>query len=176
MMLENYHFFFIGCVGAIAPEILRLYRLRNSLRFTWSWGYIVISIVFVLLGGFVAYILEPSNNYAAFYSGVGTPFIINAITKETQEAATPQEIPVVKHSSSDTQITVPKTETEVTRVDKGISNSKVPSKLSPIQERELLKQQARSGRQTLNSPYFSRICAIASASTAGAFKSGSLLS
>ena len=62
MMLENYNVFFIGCVGAISPEILRLYRLRNSLRFTRSWGYILISIVLVLLGGFVAYILKPSNN------------------------------------------------------------------------------------------------------------------
>ncbi len=82
----------------IAPEILRLYKLRNSLRFIWSWSYVLISIVFVLLGGFVAYILEPSNNYAAFYSGVGTPFIINAITKETQGAATPQEILVVNNT------------------------------------------------------------------------------
>ncbi len=60
-MLDNYEIFFIGCVGAIAPEILRLYKLRNSLRFTWSWGYILISIVFVLLGGFVAYIFEASK-------------------------------------------------------------------------------------------------------------------
>ncbi len=154
MMLENYHVFLIGCVGAIAPEILRLYRLRNSLRFTWSWGYILISIVFVLLGGFVAYILDPSNSYAAFYSGVGTPFIINAITKETQEAVTPQEIPVVRDSSADRQITVLKTETEVTRVDKGISNSNKPSNSSPLQERELLKQQARSDRQTNLKEFF----------------------
>ena len=108
-------YFFIGCVGAIAPEILRFYKLRNSLRFSWSWSYVLISIVFVLLGGFVAYILEPSNNYAAFYSGVGTPFIINAITKETQEAVRPQEIPVVKNINSDTQITVPNRDTEITR-------------------------------------------------------------
>ncbi len=153
-MLENSEFFFIGCVGAIAPEILRLYRLRNSLRFTWSWGYIVISIVFVLLGGFVAYILEPSNNYAAFYSGVGTPFIINAITKETQEAVIPQEIPVVRDSSADTQITVPNKETEVTRVDKGISNSNKPPSLSSPQERLLLRQQAKAMRQTSLKEFF----------------------
>ncbi len=73
----------------------------------------------------MAYILEPSNNYAAFYSGVGTPFIINAITKETQEAATPQEIPVVKNINSDTQITVPSRDTGITRVDKGITEEEV---------------------------------------------------
>ena len=125
-MLENYEVFFIGCVGAIAPEILRLYRLRNSIRFNWSWGYILISIIFVLLGGFVAYILEPSNNYAAFYSGVGTPFIINAITKETQQVTIPHEIPVVKKVSE---------EAEVTRIDKGVT-----TKASSQQEREVLKQ------------------------------------
>ena len=86
-MLGNYEVFLIGCVGAIAPEILRLYRLRNTLVFNWSWGYIFISIIFVLLGGFVSYILEPSNRYAAFYTGISTPFIINAIAKETQQVS-----------------------------------------------------------------------------------------
>ena len=127
-MLDHYEVFFIGCVGAIAPEILRLYKLRNSLRFTWSWAYVLISIVFVLLGGFVAYILEPSNNYAAFYSGVGTPFIINAITKETQGVATPQEIPVVNNPNSNTQITVPSRDSGITRVDKGITEEEVRQK------------------------------------------------
>ncbi len=122
-MLET---FFIGCIGAVAPEILRLYRLRDSIRFNWSWGYILISIIFVLLGGFITYILEPSNNYAAFYSGVGTPFIINAITKETQQVATSQEILVVTKVSE---------EAEVTRVDKGIT-----PKTSSEQEREALNQ------------------------------------
>jgi len=122
-MLET---FLIGCVGAIAPEILRLYRLRNSIRFNWSWGYIIISIIFVLLGGFVSYILEPSNSYAAFYSGVGTPFIINAITKETQQVATPEEIPVVTKVSEIV---------EVTRIDKGIAQ-----KGSSLQDLENLNQ------------------------------------
>ena len=134
-MLDNYEIFLIGCVGAIAPEILRLYKLRNSLRFTWSWGYVLISIVFVLLGGFVAYILEPSNNYAAFYSGVGTPFLINAITKESQGAAIPQEISVVNNPNSDTIITVPSRDTGISRVDKGITEEEIRQK-----ERERLEK------------------------------------
>ncbi|MDJ0651135.1 MAG: hypothetical protein QNJ60_20775 [Xenococcaceae cyanobacterium MO_188.B19] len=40
-MLDNYEVFFIGCVGAITPEILRLYKLRNSLRIK-PWGRRVI--------------------------------------------------------------------------------------------------------------------------------------
>ncbi|ELS04180.1 hypothetical protein Xen7305DRAFT_00039080 [Xenococcus sp. PCC 7305] len=88
--------FLIGCVGAIAPEILRLYKLRSSIRLNWSWGYVLVSIPFMLLGGFVAHILELSNNYAAFYAGISTPFIINAIVKETQQANKSQDISVVK--------------------------------------------------------------------------------
>ncbi len=118
-MLENSEVFFIGCVGAIAPEILRLYRLRNSIRFTWSWGYILISIIFVLLGGFVSYILEPSNNYAAFHSGVGTPFIINAIIKEPLDRTTSPGTPVVKSTNSDE---------EIIRVGKGITEKEVRQK------------------------------------------------
>lgn len=145
-MYEKY--FFIGCVGAIAPEILRFYRLRDTLKFSWSWGYILISIVFVLLGGFVAYILEPSNNYAAFYSGVSTPFIINAIAKETQQATSPQDIPVVKDSNSDLKITVPDPEVEVTRTGKGINTR------SPRQERETLQQIASERRKASLRDFF----------------------
>ena len=121
MVLGNYQFFLIGCVGAIAPEILRLYRLRNTLKFSWSWSYILISIAFILLGGFVSYILEPSNNYAAFYSGVGTPFIINAIAKETQT----QEITVPQ-----TAINTPNKEDEIIRESKGISEQEEEKTLS----------------------------------------------
>ena len=112
MQLDNYQPFLIGCVGAIAPEILRLYRLRSTLKFSWSWGYILISITFTLLGGFVSYILEPSNNYAAFYSGVGTPFIINAIAKETQS----QEI-----KAPQTRINTPDDNEEIVSTSKGFN-------------------------------------------------------
>ena len=102
--MVNSSSFLIGCVGAIAPEILRLYKLRSSIRITWSWSYVLVSIPFILLGGFVAYILEPQNYYAAFYSGIGTPFIVNAIAKETQQAASTQDIPVVQDIPLDSGI------------------------------------------------------------------------
>lgn len=145
-MWENY--FFIGCIGAIAPEILRFYRLRDSLRFSWSWGYILISILFVLLGGFITYILKPSNNYAAFYSGVSTPFIINAIAKETQSAASPQDIPVVRDAHSNTQVTVPDPEVEITRTGKGLDTR------SPQQERETLQQVTSERRKASLRDFF----------------------
>ena len=102
--MVNSSSFLIGCVGAIAPEILRLYKLRSSIRITWSWSYVLVSIPFILLGGFVAYILEPQNYYAAFYSGISTPFIVNAIAKETQQASSTQDIPVVQDIPLDSGI------------------------------------------------------------------------
>lgn len=117
-MLENYEVFLIGCVGAIAPEIIRLYKLRNYIKFKFSWSYIAISIAFVLLGGFISSILEPSNAYSAFYSGVGTPFIINGIIKETQP-----------DSESSNDYFDP--EDEITQTPKGIDEAK---------EKEILKR------------------------------------
>ncbi|MEO1146620.1 MAG: hypothetical protein AAFY26_13630 [Cyanobacteria bacterium J06638_22] len=84
MDTEAWQFFLVGCVGAIAPEIVRLYNLRfQARRLRLSWNYILVSIFFVLLGGFVAWILEPSNNYTAFYSGISTPVLVTTVAKNT---------------------------------------------------------------------------------------------
>lgn len=76
--------FLIGCIGALAPEIIRLYKLRFSPTVRWSWGYLVVSAPFVLLGGFMAYILDPATSYAAFYTGVSTPFIVTTLAKDSE--------------------------------------------------------------------------------------------
>ena len=94
--METSTSFLIGCIGAISPEILRFYKLRSSIIISWSWGYILVSIPFILLGGLVACLLEPQNYYAAFYAGISTPFLVNAIVKETQKVEKSQDIPVVK--------------------------------------------------------------------------------
>ena len=87
MNTPTFHPFLIGCIGALAPEIIRLYKLRSSPVVSWSWGYLLVSIPFVLLGGFMAYILEPTSNYAAFYTGVSTPFIVTTLAKESEREA-----------------------------------------------------------------------------------------
>jgi len=79
--------FLIGCIGALAPEILRLYNLRLKPDFQWSWGYLIFSFPFILLGGFIAYILEPTTSYAAFYTGVSTPFIVTMLAKDSEREA-----------------------------------------------------------------------------------------
>lgn len=75
--------FLIGMVGAIAPEIVRLFTIaRNGQTFTWSGFYIVISIVFACLGGVIALILPSENVRAAFYAGISTPVLINTVLKK----------------------------------------------------------------------------------------------
>jgi hypothetical protein len=83
MAIENFTTFGVGCIGAAAPEVIRLYNLRLKPVFRWSWGYLLFSIPFILLGGFVACLLEPSSKYAAFYAGVSTPVLISSIAKNS---------------------------------------------------------------------------------------------
>ena len=78
--------FTLGCFGALAPEVLRLYRIRNKPRpNSWSWFYFVISIVFAVLGGVVAIILPATTFLAAFYAGISTPLIINTVLKNAPQ-------------------------------------------------------------------------------------------
>jgi hypothetical protein len=75
--------FLLGVVGASAPEIVRLYELRSTpLRFTWSWFYLIVSILFVTLGGLVAVVLPANNPQGAFYAGISTPVLINTALKK----------------------------------------------------------------------------------------------
>jgi hypothetical protein len=78
--------FLIGCTGAAAPEAWRLYNLRTQAVFRWSWGYLMFSIPFILLGGFIAWILEPTSKWAAFYSGLTAPVLLTTAMKDTAKA------------------------------------------------------------------------------------------
>lgn len=78
--------FLIGCVGAAAPEALRLYNLRSQPVFRWSWGYLMFSIPFLIVGGFIAWVLEPSTRWAAFYSGLTAPVLLTTVLKDTAKA------------------------------------------------------------------------------------------
>lgn len=79
--------FIFGCLGALAPEIVRLYALRDDPgRFTWSWFYIIVSILFAGLGGLVALGLPATNWYGAFYAGISTPVIITTAAKKIRNA------------------------------------------------------------------------------------------
>ena len=73
--------FAFGCIGAAAPEIVRLYRLRT--RLIWDWKqqpqYVIISLAFFALGGTIAVLLPTITPWGAFYAGASTPVIISRI-------------------------------------------------------------------------------------------------
>ena len=74
--------FVCGCIGASAPEIVRLYKLRSKPLEGFSRRYYLISILFFLLGGFVSVILPATTLYGAFYMGVALPSIVTAIASK----------------------------------------------------------------------------------------------
>jgi hypothetical protein len=75
-------FFWCGCVGALAPEIIRLYKLKSRKNLNWQPTYFILSILFALLGGFMAWVLQVTSYYAAFYVGVSFPTIISTISRQ----------------------------------------------------------------------------------------------
>ena len=73
--------FAVGMVGALAPEIVRLYGLRNSPQ-QFSRFYLVASAAFAALGGIVALLLPATTLWAAFYAGISTPTLISTAVKK----------------------------------------------------------------------------------------------
>ena len=76
--------FLIGTGSALAPEVVRLYTIAQSGKpFTWTWFYVIVSIVFACMGGLiVAFVLPPLSTQGAFYAGVATPTFINTALKK----------------------------------------------------------------------------------------------
>jgi hypothetical protein len=74
--------FGIGMVGAVAPEIVRLYSLRSQGGEKLSGFYLGISVLFAALGGFVALILPATTLWGAFYAGISTPVVISTALKK----------------------------------------------------------------------------------------------
>ena len=96
--------FVIGSVGALAPEIVRLYSIRNAPeKFKWSWFYLCISTVFALLGGLVALVLPATTYWGALYVGISTPVLINTALKkglDTPEVSLRSKSPVEPKQTS----------------------------------------------------------------------------
>ncbi|MEM8719667.1 MAG: hypothetical protein AAGE84_10215 [Cyanobacteria bacterium P01_G01_bin.39] len=124
--------FLIGCAGAAAPEVLRLYNLRAKATVKWNPNYILFSIPFFLIGGFIAWIVDPPTKLAAFYSGLSAPFIITTAlkdnAKEEKELLTIQtEIAKLRYQLNDS-------ETEKSKLEKKINE--LNQKLEPNLELE----------------------------------------
>jgi hypothetical protein len=76
--------FLFGTVGALAPEIVRLYSLRTKTsEFTWSWFYVAVSVLFGSLGGVLAIALPATTYWGAIYVGISTPVLVNEVLKKS---------------------------------------------------------------------------------------------
>ncbi len=76
--------FLFGCVGAVAPEIVRWYQLgQKGEEITVPARFIAVSIVFAILGGLIAWVFEARTPQAAFYNGVSFPSILKTYAGET---------------------------------------------------------------------------------------------
>jgi len=81
----DWSIFVAGCFGAAAPEMVRLYKGRN-LSVTIPRSYFGISVLFFLLGGFVAVALPTTTLWGAFYAGVSLPIIVSSAGKSQKRS------------------------------------------------------------------------------------------
>jgi hypothetical protein len=79
-------------VGAAAPEIVRLYKQvtrtpPGTQQFTWQ--YLLVSGLFVGLGGFVGVILTCTDDmpWKPFVVGAGLPLVISSIAESAGRGA-----------------------------------------------------------------------------------------
>jgi len=68
-----------GFVGAAAPEIVRLYRLRMRPMPRVRRSYVFVSVMFFLLGAFAAWVFQATTPYAAFYIGACTDALVSSM-------------------------------------------------------------------------------------------------
>jgi hypothetical protein len=70
--------FVAGAVGAIAPEIVRLYEIRMDSNLRFSPFYFLISVAYVILGGYVASIFPGIDKpFWAGCVGAGLVLVVN---------------------------------------------------------------------------------------------------
>ena len=79
--MQPWLIFSVGAIGALAPEVVRLYSLRTKgAKFTAF--YFVISAIFALLGGFVSLILPAATLWGAFYTGLSVPVVVSTAIRK----------------------------------------------------------------------------------------------
>lgn len=77
--------FALGALGALAPEAIRLYKLRMKLP-RLSMTYYAISLIYAAFAGaFALYLAEPQNVASALYVGAGFPSIVAAARRVAEK-------------------------------------------------------------------------------------------
>lgn len=89
--MELHHTFLLGGLGALAPELLRLYTIKHKPEeFRWSIFYVVVSLLFAVLGGIVAIALPATTAWGALYAGLSTPTLLNVAAKRARVSRRPR--------------------------------------------------------------------------------------
>jgi hypothetical protein len=79
--------FALGCIGALAPEIVRFYRQRHKPpKSIFSLWYFLITAAYAALGGVVALALPAVTLWGALFAGVSTPVLISTAAKHREKS------------------------------------------------------------------------------------------
>lgn len=87
----NWNWFFWGCIGAAAPEIVRSYRIliggtRGRLP-KFSFFYFVFSGAYIVFGGLFAVAWAENNAWKCLWIGASLPFIVAALVNQPPTGA-----------------------------------------------------------------------------------------
>jgi hypothetical protein len=71
-----------GGVGALAPDIVRIYNLRETGEFgPFTVGYLLASLGMAVIGAVVALALPATTTWSALYAGIAAPAIISTVVR-----------------------------------------------------------------------------------------------
>jgi hypothetical protein len=75
--------FLAGCIGALAPEVVRLYQMRSRRRSVkFDRFYVGVSLAYILLGGYTASIFPgATTEFASMSVGVGLVCVLNTMAR-----------------------------------------------------------------------------------------------
>jgi hypothetical protein len=81
--------FLWGCVGSIAPEVLRWFKIASAGQPIppLNWGfYAGILVVYILLAGAIAVAFNPDSPWKALWVGASLPAIIAVLVQTAPNA------------------------------------------------------------------------------------------
>jgi hypothetical protein len=73
--------FLWGCLGAILPELIRLYKIVTNAHALpdLTWPYFIISVIFIVAAGGFTVAWKPESPFKAIWVGVSFPVLVSAM-------------------------------------------------------------------------------------------------
>ena len=92
-----WHIFLFGCLGGVAIELLRWWKLRESLEFpiySKKPAYWALTVAMIVVGGLIAlaYGIEKTNAILAMNLGASAPAIIGSLATQPKNTGTERNI------------------------------------------------------------------------------------